>query len=87
MSEKPDQATPSWRASLRMPLIVGAATFVIFMFVELVIYGKGIGRALIISAIAGVALFLGAFVIARADTGRRRTGSEPRDGRPDSEER
>ena len=71
-------STDPRRPTARMPVLVGLATFVLFMFVELVIYGKSIGRALLISAIAGVALTAGAYVIARADAGRRgRDTSDP----------
>jgi hypothetical protein len=51
---------PSSSTALR-PAVVGlrgaALTFALFMVVELAIYGKGIGRAVWVSAVAALVIF------------------------------
>jgi uncharacterized membrane protein len=49
----------------RQPLLFAAIGFVVFMFLELVIYDKGIGRALWISAVAAIVFFAVGFFFAR----------------------
>lgn len=66
MAPTGDTAVPVTRNPTVLGAWFAAFGFVVFMVLELLVYEKGIGRALWISALAGLVLFGVGFWFARA---------------------
>lgn len=71
MSDPQQTGAPVSRPPAVMATRIAAAGFAIMMAVELAIYGKGLGRAVLVSAISAVVIFAIVFFAVRS---RARSG-------------